>query len=674
MRGGRGGGSMMRGAPRGGRGRPMASSGYQQQQQQPSYQQPTYQTSNYQQQVMPQSYNQQQVVPQIPQVQRVQPQQVMANTQSMNIPQIQNMNAPLNTMNIQATNAPMNVGVGAPQGNVQQQQQQQSQALNAQKPRSRPPIRTQNNDMFAQFNAPKQQQQQVPMQQQQQVQSMPPVQQQQQPQQPQRQRKPMKSSPSNQQRNEEKAQMISPNGASPTKKALDSSKSSKAMSSPKQNNRQPPWIQFTGDDKRKPIKWGWAHRVRQVLSADTMRIALLKQKGKGVDPLAPLEILQITLDGIEAPRTQRFGAPPPSASPSKKGKKKKKKKDAEEEDEVEQKNNVYDGSQPDAPFAYDAREFVRSKISNKNIFFAVWKSNSRQDEPIGNTPRNPRFWGDIYYQEGKGQTKSLTTELIANGYAKLKSLNIFNNLSPKEKKMLSAKEAEAKKQKLNVWSESTEKKEKSVRDIEWIQYENQKDFGEKYKGKVLNGIIDQVISGGTVRVELTISKKENKHVNVVVNIAGINAPKLPSKNTARARGKNQRNQPSALDTRFGAKAKEFCEDRLLGQVVGVRILFVSNSQIIAQIIHKAGRIGPALLRKGLAQYEAWTAKGLETYDRDEKKLLVAASEAARKAKINIWLHVDATEPKAANEIFVTVVEVISGDTVMVEYVKNKKKA
>merc|ERR1719361_3284272 len=143
----------------------------------------------------------------------------------MNIPQIQNMNAPLNTMNM-ATNAPMNVGVGAPQGNVQQQQQQ-SQALNAQKPRSRPPIRTQNNDMFAQFNAPEQQQQQ-----------------------PQRQRKPMKSSPSNQQRNEEKAQMVSPNGASPTKKTLDSSKSSKPMSSPKQNNRQPPWIQFTGDDKR----------------------------------------------------------------------------------------------------------------------------------------------------------------------------------------------------------------------------------------------------------------------------------------------------------------------------------------------------------------------------------------------------------------------------------------
>merc|ERR1712154_359593 len=118
---------------------------------------------------------------------------------------------------------------------------------------------------------------------------------------------PMKSSPSNQQRNEEKAQMISPNGASPTKKA--------PKASPKQN--QPPWIQFTGEEKKRPIKWGWAHRVRQVLSADTMRIALLKQKGKGNNPLDPHEIIQITLDGVEAPRTQRFGAPPAGNSNNK---------------------------------------------------------------------------------------------------------------------------------------------------------------------------------------------------------------------------------------------------------------------------------------------------------------------------------------------------------------------
>merc|ERR1711933_179504 len=78
----------------------------------------------------------------------------MANTQTMNIPQNIGMNQAMN-MNVQP---PLNV------------QQPNINDLNAQKPRSRPPIRTQNNNMFAQFNAPKQQQQNVGMQQ---VQTMP---------------------------------------------------------------------------------------------------------------------------------------------------------------------------------------------------------------------------------------------------------------------------------------------------------------------------------------------------------------------------------------------------------------------------------------------------------------------------------------------------------------------
>merc|ERR1712228_685880 len=445
MRGGRGRGSMMNRGRGRGRG---VSSGYQQQA--PSYQQqPNYANTNYQQQVMPQSYNQQQVVPQIQNVQRVQPQQVMNNTQSMNIPQIQNMNIP--QMNMQQNVALNTMNVSAQQPNMQQ-----SRDLNAQKPRSRPPIsRTQNNDMFAQFNASQQQQQQVPMQQ---VQPMPIQQQQQQV----IANNVVQNNQSVQQERDEQKAMLSPNQSTP-KKPIDSTKSSKAMSSPKTINRQPPWLEFTGE-KRKPIKAGWAHRVRQVMSADTLRIALLKPKGQNLDPLDGYEIIQVTLDGIEAPRTQRFGAALPTKSDAKNNKKSKKSKDEESE-----KSNAYDGSAKDGPFAFAAREFVRSKICNKNIFYAVWKSNSGRTDDQQNAssaPRNPRFWGDIYYQEGKGQTKSLTNELIANGYAKLKALNIYNNLSETEKKRLQRKEDDAKAKKLRVWSVTKENKDKAVRDIQ----------------------------------------------------------------------------------------------------------------------------------------------------------------------------------------------------------------
>merc|ERR1712187_282094 len=101
------------------------------------------------------------------------------------------------------------------------------------------------------------------------------------------------------------------------------------------------------------------------MSADTLRIALLKPRSK--DPLLPPEIIQITLDGIIAPRCQRYQG---------------------------------GGGGGD---------------DGKNIFYAVWRENRGLNNNRGN-----RYWGDIYYQENKHQTKSLTAELVAAGYAELK--------------------------------------------------------------------------------------------------------------------------------------------------------------------------------------------------------------------------------------------------------------
>ncbi len=70
--------------------------------------------------------------------------------------------------------------------------------------------------------------------------------------------------------------------------------------------------------------------------------------------------------------------------------------------------NTFEPLTQDNPFAFDAREFVRDKVLNKNIFCVVWKSNSEMTQQ-----RTIRYWGDIYYQENKHVTKSLTNELVA---------------------------------------------------------------------------------------------------------------------------------------------------------------------------------------------------------------------------------------------------------------------
>jgi len=464
----------------------------------------------------------------------------------------------------------------------------------------------------------------------------------------------------------------------------------------KKGPASPPWLVWTGDGKDAPTRCGWA-RVRQVLSGDTLRVALLKPRE--ADPLKPPEIIQITLDGIQAPRCQRYDASMQNRrGDDRSGKKKKQKKekeaaaaaggkdvdgaDKDTKDDVDggggspgksKKDKGYAQSsfmpsldEEDMPFAYDAREFVRERVTRGYIFFAVWRVNTSV------TTKALRYYGDIYYGEDKqGPLRSLTTDVVAAGLATLNTNN--RSLSVVEKQRLQTKETEAKAAGKKVHSYTDEDRNKphvraGVRDIHWIQYEEQQKFGEEYKNKTLRGVVDQVISGSTLRVELQLNKAQNSFCNVVVNIAGVNAPQVIDSRSRQASKRAARNDAEDL-SRFAIAAREWTEERLLGQYVDVKVLHCSNKQILAQIFNDKGRIGPALLKKGLAQYESWSAR---LCDAEEEKYLRLATEYAQKKGEHIW---NVLKSKGAgvkkNECFVTVTQVISGDTIEVKYENEK---
>jgi len=605
-------------------------------------------------------------------------------------------------------------GGAVPQGAVvsggaypSQQQQvqigQQAAPSGAQgQPRKRPPVkRNQNTAMMAQFNAPSQQQQQqqvsvpVPLQQQQAPQRQAPRQVQQPvPQQPQVSN--LAAAP--EQAVEEKQEILpsTAGGALSSGQAQQTQASvmaaqqaqdgvaQKLLAQPKAPARhQPPWLEFTGDDKPQPQTRGWAHRVRQVLSADTLKIALLKERNlKPLDQLRPPKIIQFTLEGIIAPRCQRYDASLERKKAEDKSKKPKKKKDqSKDKDGDKEKSSKDDGDdkataskdasstfvyQPleeDEPFAYEAREFVRKQIMNKNIFYACWRQQTSA------ATRTIRYYGDIYYQDKSGQTLSLTTEVVAAGYAKLKEGGP-KVLSAKEKERLQKKQNDAASARKGIHSyDANEDLAKphvraAVRDISWVAYEDQERFGQQFIGKTLRGVVDQVISGSTLRVELVTDAAKSKFANIVVNMAGVNAPKVPSQYSSGKKKEQDRRKKAdeLLSTKFGEAAREWSEERLLGQVVDVRFLLVSNKQIIAQILHDKGRIGPSLLKKGLAQYESWSAKKC---DAEEQKLLKQATEIARKNRALIWNFIDSSASKR-NEEMAVVTQVVSGDTLMLE--------
>jgi len=597
--------------------------------------------------------------PNVAPVQQTQPMQYQQPPQQPAQPQppTQYQAPPQSDMNGQAP--PMNTLNAQPQ-QVQQVQQQQ-QPLVAQ-PR-RAPMKASGSGLYEQFTnpAPAMQQQAPPR-------SMQPVQPQAVPQ----QAVPTQQVPAAQQQEEKAAVETTTAGGA----AQSGSPKKPAAAAPAR--REPPWKPFTGE-KQNPISrlYGWAHRVRQVVSPDTLRIALLKARD-AADPLLPPKVITITLDGIEVPRIQRYLPPGNDRRDNRRQPKKKAASDeaaedgAVEDDSKSPRQNTGPATIDD-PYAYDAREFIRSRVMNKNIFYAVWKVNRNQNQQGGqggaeDDGRATRMWGDIYYQDENRNTRSLTQELVAAGYATVKQNTNRHDLSPTEKEKLEKKEKAAREAGRGIHNKDAKKGERTIRNIEWLAQQKQTAFGQQFKGKTLPGVVDGVISGSSLRMELCVDTKKRIFKTVVVNLAGVNCPRVPLPENRRSNYKGQRRERDKkrvqIERDYGAKAKEWTEERLLGQRVNVNIMFVSSNQIIAQVLSEKGRIGPSLLKKGLAEYQEWSASKC---DDQEKALLKASCEMAIKARLNIWKTLDQPSSSKRTELQVTVVQVVSGDTVQVRY-------
>jgi len=613
------------------------------------------------QQTQPMQY--QQPPPQQP-AQPQQPTQYQAPPQTdMNGLQQQ---APMNTMQQQQQQVQQVQQV--PQQQVQQQQQQLQQGVVPQQggPRRAPMKAAPQTNLYEQFTNPapvSQMQQAVP-----QTQTIPTVQSQQ----PQGQQQQM------QQPNEEKAAIETQTAGAPN--ATSPPKGAKGAPAVATARREPPWKPFTGEKKNPLVgKYGWAHRVRQVVSPDTLRIALLKPR-TSEDLLKPASVITITLDGIVVPRIQRYNPRAErEAMENAQGKNKRPKKKVVE-DEVSApaaenandddtkdtnkspKSQNYGPVDADEPYAYDAREFIRSKVMNKNIFYAVWRVNNNLQSDRG-VQREPRMWGDLYYQDTDRKTRSLTAELVAAGYATVKT-NRRHDLGEKEVEKLQKKEKEAIAAGLGMHNGDKQRGERTVRSMEWLRGQQQNQFGQQYKGKTLSGVVDGVISGSSLRMELCLDAKKRTFKTVVVNLAGVNCPRIPFKESSNYKGRKKKDDDrrKKIERLFGAKAKEWTEERLLGQKVSVNVMFVSSNQIIAQVLSEKGRIGPSLLKKGLAEYQEWSASRC---DEQEKALLKASAEMAIEQKLNIWTVMNPNQKRKEQQV--TVVQIVSGDTVVVRY-------
>jgi staphylococcal nuclease domain-containing protein 1 len=231
---------------------------------------------------------------------------------------------------------------------------------------------------------------------------------------------------------------------------------------------------------------------------------------------------------------------------------------------------------------------------------------------------------------------------------------------------------EARKEGLGIWNPKAADKDK-VRTVHVLDKDARK-FYDSHKRQKLKGIIEQVRDGSSLRVEALVQDEKSEgpqYVSMLVHIAGIACPRIPRPYSVlyeqylKAKETDPSKEPPVEEKAvpYGAEAKFFTEIRLLHRDVEVELLAVDKqNNIFATVLVPEGNIAVSLLKNGFARIVEWSANATPY-----KALLEAAETEAKKRRVCLWhSYVEEEHVVAKKDFTGRVVQIISGDTVMVE--------
>ncbi|CAA7035138.1 unnamed protein product [Microthlaspi erraticum] len=339
----------------------------------------------------------------------------------------------------------------------------------------------------------------------------------------------------------------------------------------------------------------------------------------------------------------------------------------------------------DEAFAWEAREYLRKLCIGKEVTFKV----DYKVEAIAG-----REFGSVYLGN-----ENLAKLVVQNGWAKVRAPGQQNKdkVSPYIAELLQLEE-QASQEGFGCWSKVPGASEAAVRKIPPSAVGDSGNFDAMgllaaSKGKPMEGIVEQVRDGSTIRVYLL---PEFQFVQVFV--AGLQAPSMGRRPTqepvvepdvtsapngdgsAEPRGPLTSAQRLAASSAssvevssdpFAREAKYFTELRVLNRDVRIVLEGVDKfNNLIGSVYYSDGEIvkdlGLELVENGLAKYVEWSANMMEE---EAKKKLKAAELQCKKNKVKMWANYvpPASNSKAIHDQNFTgkVVEVVSGDCLVV---------
>ncbi|KAJ8752668.1 hypothetical protein K2173_005557 [Erythroxylum novogranatense] len=336
----------------------------------------------------------------------------------------------------------------------------------------------------------------------------------------------------------------------------------------------------------------------------------------------------------------------------------------------------------DEAFAWESREYLRKLCIGQEVTFRVDYS----------VPSIGREFGSVFLGD-----KNVSVLVVSEGWAKVREQGQQKGEASPFLADLLQLEEQAKQQGLGRWSKTPGAAEASIRNLPPSAIGDPSNLDAMgllaaNKGRPMQGIVEQVRDGSTIRVYLL---PDFQFVQVFV--AGIQSPSMgrraAAETVAEAEITSEETNGDASEPRaplnsaqrlaasttaaevapdpFGLEAKHFTELRVLNREVRIVLEGVDKfSNLIGSVYYPQGDtandLALELVENGLAKFVEWSANMMEE---DAKRRLKAAELQAKKNRLKFWTNYvpPATNSKAIHDQNFTgkVVEVVSGDCIIV---------
>jgi staphylococcal nuclease domain-containing protein 1 len=313
----------------------------------------------------------------------------------------------------------------------------------------------------------------------------------------------------------------------------------------------------------------------------------------------------------------------------------------------------------DEPGAFEAREWLRRLVVGKQVRFETRKQGASAGDRVYGCLflTTPASGGEL-----PGAAVSLGVECVRLGWATPKAI-----ANPIEKKGDDAAEEEEYESQLFAAYQEARAAKRGIHGENPL-VRKPKNAGEEFAvlalveasqklcshGRV-KCVIEYIFDGSRVRCQVVDQQlAEYMHGSFTLILAGVVCPRVG----------NQRADPPIVSEPFAEEARQFVTTRLMQRELDISLFGVDKSGQLAvgTIHHPAGNIAAELLKNGLGRMTDWSVRLLPAGD---VPALRVAENAAKRMRVRVWHSYAAPVLHSASEIAGTVVEVLSGDTLLV---------